>query len=126
MFSSSHTDLGSWSGKIPAPYPCILGHEGAGEVVKVGKDYISQFSKGDFVVASFCSCGSCNSCKRIEPACCDSFLPLNLAFLDHSMQNVKVSYQTEDKQPKQAYTKYFGQSSFANLMPVSGRSVSGI
>lgn len=123
-FPYSHTDLGSWSGKIPAPYPCILGHEGAGKVIAVGKDYVSRFSKGDYVIASFCSCGKCVSCQRMEPACCDSFLPLNMAFVDHSMQNVQVSYLAKDKQIKQAHTKYFGQSSFSSLMPVSGRSVS--
>lgn len=119
----SHTDLGSWSGKIPAPYPCILGHEGAGKVIAVGKQYESVFSPGDSVIASFCSCGKCESCQRLQPACCEQFLPLNLAFQDHSNQPVKVLYEDENNQTKEAYSKYFGQSSFANIMPVSGRSV---
>lgn len=119
-----HTDIGSWSGAIPAPFPCILGHEGAGEVLAVGEGSKDEFQVGDHVVASFCSCGDCKACKRNEPACCELFLPLNLGLTDKTLNSIKVPYTNKSNETKQAHVKYFGQSSFGNVMSVTARSVS--
>lgn len=119
-----HTDLGSWSGAIPAPFPCILGHEGSGEILAVGKGNRDKFQIGDHVVASFCSCGDCQACKRNEPASCELFIPLNLGLMDKTLNFVKLNYKDQSDQIKQAHAKYFGQSSFGNVMAVTGRSVS--
>ena len=119
-----HTDIGSWSGAIPAPFPCILGHEGAGEVLAIGKRNKDQFRIGDHVVASFCSCGDCKACKRNEPACCEIFVAINLGLMDKTLNSVKISYTNKSNEIKQAHAKYFGQSSFGNVMAVTGRSVS--
>jgi len=52
-------------------YPCIGGHEGAGEVVEVGPG-VSSVSVGDHVVLGFIpSCGRCPSCARGRQQLCD-------------------------------------------------------
>lgn len=59
-----HTDLYTASGADPSGYaPCVLGHEGAGVVEKLGPG-VSSLSVGDHVVTLFApECGECMHCK---------------------------------------------------------------
>ena len=59
-----HTDLYTASGADPSGYaPCVLGHEGAGVVEKLGPG-VSSLSVGDHVVTLFApECGECLHCK---------------------------------------------------------------
>jgi S-(hydroxymethyl)glutathione dehydrogenase/alcohol dehydrogenase len=59
-----HTDLYAASGADPTGYTdCILGHEGAGVVEKVGPD-VSLVAPGDHVVTLFApECGECIHCR---------------------------------------------------------------
>jgi S-(hydroxymethyl)glutathione dehydrogenase/alcohol dehydrogenase len=58
-----HTDLYTASGADPTGYaPCVLGHEGAGVVEKVG-DGVTLVRPGDHVVTLFApECGKCIHC----------------------------------------------------------------
>jgi S-(hydroxymethyl)glutathione dehydrogenase/alcohol dehydrogenase len=58
-----HTDLYTASGADPTGYaPCVLGHEGAGVVEKVG-DGVSLVAVGDHVITLFApECGRCVHC----------------------------------------------------------------
>jgi S-(hydroxymethyl)glutathione dehydrogenase/alcohol dehydrogenase len=58
-----HTDLYTASGADPTGYaPCVLGHEGAGVVEKVG-DGVTLVRPGDHVVTLFApECGTCIHC----------------------------------------------------------------
>jgi S-(hydroxymethyl)glutathione dehydrogenase/alcohol dehydrogenase len=57
-----HSDLTMLGGLMPPP--TILGHEGAGTVLRVGRD-VSRVKVGDRVIASFTpACGSCWYCLR--------------------------------------------------------------
>jgi S-(hydroxymethyl)glutathione dehydrogenase/alcohol dehydrogenase len=58
-----HTDLYTASGADPTGYaPCVLGHEGAGVVERVGPD-VSLVAPGDHVITLFApECGSCIHC----------------------------------------------------------------
>src|SRR4051794_11898314 len=58
-----HTDLYSASGADPSGYsPCVLGHEGAGVVEKVG-DGVTSVVPGDHVVTLFQpQCNQCVNC----------------------------------------------------------------
>jgi S-(hydroxymethyl)glutathione dehydrogenase / alcohol dehydrogenase len=58
-----HTDLYTASGADPSGYaPCVLGHEGAGVVERVGED-VTLVAPGDHVVTLFSpQCGSCVHC----------------------------------------------------------------
>jgi S-(hydroxymethyl)glutathione dehydrogenase/alcohol dehydrogenase len=59
-----HTDLYTASGADPTGYaPCVLGHEGAGVVERVG-DGVTLVRPGDHVVTLFApECGQCIHCR---------------------------------------------------------------
>jgi S-(hydroxymethyl)glutathione dehydrogenase/alcohol dehydrogenase len=59
-----HTDLYTASGVDPSGYaPCVLGHEGAGVVERVGED-VTLVSPGDHVITHFApQCGECVHCR---------------------------------------------------------------
>ena len=59
-----HTDLYTASGADPTGYaPCVLGHEGAGVVEKVGEG-VTLVRAGDHVVTLFApECGACIHCR---------------------------------------------------------------
>lgn len=67
------TDLHILKGDTPeVPQGLILGHEGLGSVVQAG-DAVSKFKEGDDVIIScISSCGTCDNCKRLLPAHCDT------------------------------------------------------
>ena len=65
-----HSDLSAMKGIVPLPAPCILGHEGAGEVLEVG-DGVTTLAPGDHVVASWIApCGTCSYCIGGQPNLC--------------------------------------------------------
>lgn len=59
-----HTDMYTASGVDPTGYaPCVLGHEGAGVVERLGAD-VTSLRVGDHVVTLFApECGQCLHCK---------------------------------------------------------------
>jgi S-(hydroxymethyl)glutathione dehydrogenase/alcohol dehydrogenase len=59
-----HTDLYTASGADPTGYaPCVLGHEGAGVVERVG-DGVTLVAPGDHVITLFApECGECIHCR---------------------------------------------------------------
>ena len=59
-----HTDLYTASGVDPTGYaPCVLGHEGAGVVERVGKG-VASLRPGDHVITLFApECGECMHCQ---------------------------------------------------------------
>ena len=66
-----HSDLTIQQGKVPYPTPCVLGHEGAGEVVEVG-DGVTSVQPGDHVVLMWTPmCGDCFYCRRGQTHLCD-------------------------------------------------------
>jgi len=67
-----HSDLHVVKGDLDAPFPIILGHEGAGIVETVGEG-VTDFAKGDHVVPIWrASCGQCEWCSGGRPALCDA------------------------------------------------------
>ncbi len=63
--SVCHTDIYTLSGNDPSgKFPCILGHEAAGTVVKVGSK-VTNVAVGDHVIPLWKpQCGECEYCKR--------------------------------------------------------------
>ncbi|KAA9302382.1 MULTISPECIES: alcohol dehydrogenase catalytic domain-containing protein [Aerococcus] len=63
--SVCHTDIYTLSGDDPsAIFPCILGHEAAGEVVKVGEG-VKSVEVGDHVIPLWKpECGKCEYCQK--------------------------------------------------------------
>ncbi len=66
-----HTDMYTASGADPSGYaPCVLGHEGAGVVERVGAD-VTLVKPGDHVVTLFSpQCGECVHCKSPKTNLC--------------------------------------------------------
>jgi len=58
-----HSDLHAITGDLPMPLPCVLGHEGAGVVEKVGAG-VQRVKPKDHVVLNWVPfCGSCWYCN---------------------------------------------------------------
>jgi Zn-dependent alcohol dehydrogenase len=98
-----------------APYPKVMGHEGAGIVERTGKS-ITHVKSGDKVLLSFDYCGenACRGCRDETPGYCGQFAPKNLL-------NVPDVYQVGDEK-KTGGGLFFGQSSFSHLALVKGTS----
>jgi aryl-alcohol dehydrogenase len=98
------------------PWPVVLGHEGAGIVLRVGRG-VRGIRAGDHVVLSYQSCGRCGACRRDHPAACRHFWDLNFGFARRDGSNALGGG---------VRGHFFGQSSFAthalatrrNLVPV--------
>src|SRR5699024_8424018 len=65
-----HTDMNALSGRLPVQLPMVLGHEGAGEVVRVG-ELITEVAPGDKVVILPDHCGRCDECRQGHTAYCE-------------------------------------------------------
>ncbi|KAF2163611.1 hypothetical protein M409DRAFT_68506 [Zasmidium cellare ATCC 36951] len=103
-----HTDISGYGGI----YPRVLGHEGAGRVVRLGSPkQSSSYKEGDLVILSAAACLNCHYCNTGHPAYCVQHAALTLAANEPNF--VLASDKT-----KVIGGGYFGQSSFATLVPV--------
>ncbi|MEU3607647.1 Zn-dependent alcohol dehydrogenase [Streptomyces sp. NPDC035033] len=67
-----HSDLSVMSGLLPHPTPCVLGHEGAGEVVETGEG-VTHVKAGDRVIVCWMPpCDACPSCRAGDGHLCRS------------------------------------------------------
>src|SRR6478736_655225 len=74
-----HSDLSLKNGYVPIMPGTILGHEGAGTVLEVGKE-VHHLKKGDHIVASFIpACGHCYFCLRDQSHLCDTEFEVMMA-----------------------------------------------
>jgi aryl-alcohol dehydrogenase len=110
-----HTDLACRDQYFSVPLPCVLGHEGAGVVEKVGTR-VTKVRPGDHVVLSLLSCGACPSCLGGKPSYCYRLSDLNFgaARADGST--------TLRKGRKTIHGAFFSQSSFADFALANERN----
>jgi len=74
-----HSDLSIKNGYVPMMPGMVLGHEGAGTVIEVGKD-VQHTKKGDHIVASFIpACGACWFCLHDQSHLCDTEFEVMMA-----------------------------------------------
>ncbi|MFI7273820.1 NAD(P)-dependent alcohol dehydrogenase [Streptomyces sp. NPDC049879] len=111
------TDLAVRRSAGRSPLPAVLGHEGAGVVVRTGGGPDTAIGVGDHVVLSFDSCGHCRNCLRAAPAYCDSFAALNL-FGGRREDPPRLT----DAAGRTLAPRWFGQSSFAEYALVPARN----
>ena len=109
-----HTDLSVQAGNLPTNYPVVLGHEGAGTILKVGS-HVHDLAEGDKVVLSYGSCGHCRPCEEGDPAYCVDFEALN--FMNERQGDDAPVF---DDGPNAAF---FQQSSFATHSIAHERNV---
>ena len=112
-----HTDIAIVEQVLPLPLPYVLGHEGAGVVVEAGRA-VSGITKGDHVVLTFGSCGSCGRCSAGHPAYCESAPLLNFA---GRRADGSSTIRSAAGEPINA--SFFGQSSFATHALAPARNV---
>lgn len=72
------TDIALRDQWLPVQLPAVLGHEGAGVVVRTGSD-VTKVRPGDKVVMTFASCGECRYCAGGHPAYCVELLDRNIS-----------------------------------------------
>ena len=63
------TDVHEWKGDPFGLIPVVLGHEGTGEIIALGKNVKADtagnpIKVGDKIVTSVISCGECNVCRN--------------------------------------------------------------
>src|ERR1700681_2439404 len=74
-----HSDLSLKNGYVVILPGTVLGHEGAGTVVEVGKD-VSHVKKGDHIIAAFIpACGTCWFCLHDQSHLCDTEFEVMMA-----------------------------------------------
>lgn len=76
---------------------------------------MQSIDPGDPVLLSFDSCSSCSQCHGSHPAYCDEFAKAN-----YIGRQQRVSLREGDEAP---WTKFFGQSSFAQYSVVSQATI---
>lgn len=109
-----HTDITAAS---VFPRPSVLGHEGAGTVVTVG-DGVTKVRPGDRVVATFGSCGACESCRDNAPAYCWEHNALTA-----SGRRANGATALKTKTGRAVFGSFFQQSSFATHALATERNV---
>ena len=111
-----HTDPAMRDQAYPVPQPIVLGHEGSGEVVRVGAS-VTNVVPGNRVLMSYNSCGVCPSCLANAPGFCHDFFGRNFA-----------GQRPDGSSPLSSngalvHGYFFGQSSFATYAIARERNV---
>ncbi|MFH5883964.1 NAD(P)-dependent alcohol dehydrogenase [Halalkalibaculum sp. DA3122] len=103
-----HTDAIVRDGVYPTPLPAVLGHEGAGVVVKVGSA-VKTVKPGDHVIMSAAYCTHCKQCRTGNVAYCENLLAED--FGGRRTSDGTTSLKTPEGEEVSSH--FFGQSSFA-------------
>lgn len=111
-----HSDIISIGGEWPPGLPVVLGHEGAGVVVRIGAN-VDHVAPGDHVVLSYNTCGKCEACLDGRMAYCENFYSHNLG---GCRPDGSGTLQTTEGD--HVHGCYFGQSSFANYVIANRRN----
>lgn len=119
-----HTDISNVGGIAPR----ILGHEGAGHILKKGLGVSNNLQEGDPVLLSFAYCGKCYMCKTGHPAHCRDQLPLTIQGqeLNYALAEGEEGEKLEDDgtgKKRVVKASYFGHSSFSDVALVKESSV---
>ncbi|PDT50105.1 alcohol dehydrogenase [Sinorhizobium fredii] len=112
-----HTDIVVRDQHYPTPLPAVLGHEGAGVVVKVGSA-VTKVVPGDHVVLAYGSCGKCENCQKGEAGYCLDFFGYNFG---GSRSDGSTPFHSEDG--KRISGCFFCQSSFGTHALATERNV---
>ncbi|KAL4744931.1 hypothetical protein BDW72DRAFT_211912 [Aspergillus terricola var. indicus] len=109
-----HTDIACIDGKLPAEFPCVLGHEGAGVVLQTGMG-ITDVNVGDKVILSYSFCANCAQCLSGHPAYCYNLIAQN--FGGKRPDGSRTMHLPRDE--TEVFANFFGQSSFCRVALVT-------
>lgn len=111
-----HSDLSVIDGNRPRPLPMVLGHEAAGEVIKLGAG-VERVEVGDHVVFAFLpSCGHCSYCKVGKAALCEPGASAN-------SKGVLLGGHRRIKKQGKYYNHHMGVSVFSEYSVASVHSL---
>ena len=105
-----HTDSGAVRGRYPLGFPAVLGHEGAGIVIKTGRG-VRKVKSGDHVGLTYGTCGSCEECRHSRPYGCTHMVKINFG---GGMRDGTHRLSRNGKK----ISHFFAQSSFAQYAVV--------
>lgn len=111
-----HADLAARDQIHPIALPAVLGHEGAGVVIKTGPG-VRDVKPGDHVVFCSYSCGKCLPCLTGHPAACVESEKVNFGGY-HADGTHRLR-----KKDGHELTTFFNQSSFATYAVGDERNV---
>ncbi len=120
-----HTDIANVGGI----YPRVLGHEGAGTILRCGADVDPELKDGDPVLLSFAHCKQCRMCRTGHPAHCKEQLPITIQAQDLNYALAEGVGEDERLEPddigrrRVVKASYFGHSSFSGIALVKESSV---
>ena len=115
-----HTDAITRGGDMPMPFPCVLGHEGAGTVEKVGPG-VTDLAPGDKVIIGWPSCGECRNCLDGHPRYCLRTGDALVSGRRFKGERKGTSAYSRGGAPVNGH--FFGQSSFATHSIVTADAV---
>lgn len=111
-----HTDATVLDKSTTVPYPAVLGHEGAGIVVKVGSN-VKTVEPGDHVVLGFKYCGHCDNCLDGNAGGCEDLINLNFGG-KNTKNETPLKYEDGIE-----VSQFFGQASFSTYTTVEEMNV---
>ncbi|OJI96489.1 hypothetical protein ASPVEDRAFT_145974 [Aspergillus versicolor CBS 583.65] len=117
-----HTDIACMEGKLPAGFPCVLGHEGAGVVLQAGKG-VKDITINDKVILSYNFCKTCDQCVSGHPAYCENLVAQNFG---GKRKDGSRTISLPNNSETEVFSNFFGQSSFSRVALVSRASVARV
>jgi len=109
-----HSDWHFVEGKVHRPFPCILGHEGAGIVEELGEG-VTSLRKGQHVVLNWApSCHKCYYCQHGDTGLCETWQDWRKGTMMDGSTRFRI-----DGQPAHQFT-VFSTFTEQTIVPVEG------